>query len=90
MRKERSAAVFHRSPSQAEPRTGVGTPDARAEAGGAGLGGTTGDVDTPQPPIGGSVRGTAGATANPEASTVSKSPGRLEHTVAPKGTKRLQ
>jgi hypothetical protein len=66
----------------------VGTPDEHVEAGGAGLGGTTGDVDAPQPPIGGTIGGTAGADANSEASTLSKPPWRKAYTLVPKGTKR--
>ena len=52
------------------PRTGVGTPDSHAEAGGAKIGGDTGDVGTPRIDIGDSPGGTRGSSGGPEASDV--------------------
>ncbi|MHB9130496.1 MAG: hypothetical protein ACYDBB_05310 [Armatimonadota bacterium] len=57
-------------PYHDDPRTGVGTPDEHAEAGGVELGGDTGDVGTPRMEIGGSFGGTSGTHATPQSSTV--------------------
>jgi len=46
-------------------RTGVGTPDNQAEAGGMELGGDTGDVGTPRDQLGGSPGGTYGTPSTP-------------------------
>lgn len=59
-----------KQPEKIAPRTGVGTPDDTAEAGGAELGGDTGDVGTPRNEAGDSPGGTAGTSGTPEGSTV--------------------
>lgn len=67
MRKDTREEKTSRTPVGAgEQRTGVGTPGAEAEAGGAALGGDTGDVGTPRNEIG----GTHGTAATPAGSTV--------------------
>lgn len=53
-----------------EPSTGIGNTGMRGEAGGAELGGDTGDVGTPRTLLGGSPGGTHGTTANPASSSV--------------------
>lgn len=57
-------------PFAGEPRTGVGTPDAHVKAGGAELGGDTGDVGNPRDMLGGTPGGSYGASSRPDASTV--------------------
>ncbi len=51
-----------------EPFTGVGTPGPGAQAGGAELGGDTGDVGTPRTELGGSPGGTYGTSRTTEPS----------------------
>lgn len=48
------------------PRTGVGTPDAQAQAGGAELGGDSGDVDITRNEVGGALGSAHGASGEPE------------------------
>ncbi len=63
----------------AEPRTGVGTPDARAEPAGISLGGDAGDVNIPR--ISGVPAGeTGGATDDTEWSTVWRNPDAPEES----------
>ena len=71
MRKDTRKEKMSRTPVGAEsPRTGVGTPGPEAEAGGAALGGDTGDVGTPRDEVGGSRGGMHGTTSQPQGSTV--------------------
>ncbi len=51
-------------------RTGVGTPDSNAEAGGMALGGDTGDVGTPRDQLDGNPGETYGTSMNPEGASV--------------------
>jgi hypothetical protein len=62
---ERERLIYRR-----EPRTGIGTPDEYAEAGGAELGGDTGDVGTPRNEIENTLGGTAGTGYEPNTSSV--------------------
>lgn len=68
-------------------RTGVGTPDDYAEAGGMALGGDTGDVGTPRDSLGGDAGSTHGTSDVPQGSSVRRPEERTPKTGKPRGRK---
>lgn len=65
----------HEETPRAQPRTGVGTPGPGAQAGGAELGGDTGDVGTPRSNVSGSPGGSGGTAHFPPRSRTGDRPG---------------
>lgn len=60
------------------PRTGVGTPDSHAEAGGMALGADTGDVGTPHEQLAGGRGDTYGTPALPDSVPIQSREGEQE------------